>query len=162
MKETFRNFQAYLFFINKIKNFEIKDNLLTSFRVRKYLNEVPIFSMDKRGYNIPILIVQILLLIHEKKYEQLTDRMEAIEKYTTRYIKKDENFRSNCFIKMLLQIPKRNFHRVAVERHAKKYFDKLISVPLSIANQAYEVEIIPSNEHLWEYILESLESKIYQ
>ena len=144
--------------LNKRKKISISNPRILSFRLKKFLNDIPIFSRDKRGYNIPVLIIQILFLIVNKKYERLSDRMEAIEKYTTRYLKKNENFRSNCFIKMLLQIPKRNFHRVAVERHAKKYRDKLKSVPLSIANQAYEVEIIPY-AHLWEYVLESLDNK---
>ena len=160
-QETWKLYDAYLFYLYTIEKCKLPaKSTLSKFRIRKFLNEVPVFSMDKKGYNIPILIIHILLLIEEKKYEQLTDRMEAIEKYTTRYLKKDENFRSNCFIKMLLQIPKRGFHKVAVVRHAQRYYDKLVSVPLAIANQPYEVEIIPY-EHLWEYVLESLDSKFH-
>ena len=114
--------------------------------------------MKKRQENIPILLSQILILIIDKDYDRLLSRIEAVEKYASRYLRKDQNFRSNCFIKMILEIPKRNFHRKAVERHAKKYIQKLESMPLQMADQPYEIEIIPY-EHLWEYTLESLDTR---
>ena len=153
-QETWRTYRAFLYYLKMIGRLEIE--LQASFRLRKFLNEIPIFSKDKRGYNITVLIIQILILLQQKKYDQLTDRIEAIEKYTSRYLRNDENFRSNCFIKMLLQIPKRNFHRVAVLRHAKPYIKRLATVPLEKSKQSYEIEIIPY-EHLWEYALDSLE-----
>ena len=50
------------------------------FRVSRYANDVPIFSKDKQGLNVPILISQIALLLQEKKYNIVIDRMEAIGK----------------------------------------------------------------------------------
>ena len=111
--------------------------------------------MDKSGQNIPVLIIQILIQIQQKKYDQLTDKIEAVEKYTTRYLRKDNNYRSNCFIKMLLQIPKQNFERARVEKHTKILLEKLRSMPLERAKQAFEIEIIPY-EDLWEMALESI------
>ncbi|MBK6933348.1 MAG: hypothetical protein IPH12_21755 [Saprospirales bacterium] len=67
------------------------------FRPAKFLNEIPVFSRDKRGMNIPVLIVQILFDMVEKRYDTCIERVEAIEKYSTRYLKKDGHFRSNCF-----------------------------------------------------------------
>ncbi len=151
--------QAYLYYLLKIQKLALPPhNALSRFRLQKFLNQVPAFSMKKRLENIPILLVQILILILEKDYDRLSSRIDAVEKYTSRYLRKDENFRSNCFIKMLLEIPKRNFHRRAVERHAKKYVQKLSAVPLQIADQPFEIEIIPY-EDLWEYTLGSLGAK---
>ena len=124
----------------------------------KFLNSIPIYSKDKRGMNIPILIIQILFLIVKKDYGQLIDRMESIQKYSSRYLRADANIRSNCFINMLLQIPKANFHKIGVERKSQKYYDKLLTNSIKISNQAIEVEIIPY-EDLWEFILESLDLK---
>jgi len=151
--ETCRIILALLHYLSLLG--KVKTEANKKFRFRKFLNEIPIYSQDKRGHNITVLIIQILILIQTKKYDQLTDRIEAIEKYTSRYLRNDENFRSNCFIKMLLQVPKRNFHKVAVLRHAKPYIEKLATVPLLESKQSYEIEIIPY-EHLWEYVLESL------
>lgn len=160
-KETWRIYEAYLHFLLLIKKLIVPENSrIHNFRVNKFLNEVPKYSLDKAGYNIPVLIIQILILITQKRYDQLNDKIEAIEKYSSRYLRKDNNFRSNCFIKMLLQIPKRQYHRKAVERHAMPYLKKLHSVPLDKANQSFEIEIIPY-EHLWAYVLESLDNRFH-
>ncbi|NND34065.1 MAG: hypothetical protein HKN76_15860 [Saprospiraceae bacterium] len=155
-EESWRLNDAYLYYLYLRGKLNIpKSSGITSFRIKKFLNEVPTFSMDKSGYNIPILIIQILIQIHHKKYDQLTDKIEAIEKYTSRYLRKENNYRSNCFIKMLLQMPKQHFHRVAVERHTKTLLAKLKSMPLAKANQPFEIEIIPY-ENLWLMARESL------
>jgi hypothetical protein len=126
----------------------------------RFLNEVPIFAKDRRGMNIPILIFHILYLVLTKRYDEVIDRNEAIEKYTSRYLKKDDNYRSNCFIKMLLQIQDAGFHKTAVIRHADKYVKMLAKMPLDFANQSHDIEIIPY-EDLWKMVLDSLENTIY-
>lgn len=160
IKEKWMILESYIHFlvyINKIVPIR-EDKRFSKFRMGKFLNSVPTFSKDKRGLNIPILIIQIVFMIVRKDYDKAVNRIEAIEKYCSRYLKKGDNFRSNCFIKMLLQIPISGFHKAGTERRAKKYFDQLKEVSLEIANQANEVEIIPY-EDMWEIVIESLEAK---
>ena len=153
--------EAYLYYVSLIGKLSVESGSRTGrFRVKKFLNDMPVYAGDKRGFNVPVLVVQILILIHNRSYDQLADRLEAIERYTTRYLKRDTNFRSNCFIKMLLQVPKRHFHRAAVIRHAESYYSKLIEESSTKSNEAFEMEIIPY-EHLWEYILESLDNRFH-
>jgi hypothetical protein len=127
----------------------------------KFINEISLFSKDKGGMNISILIIQILYAIAEKDYTKSSDRIDGIAKYCSRYLKDDSTFRSNTFIKMLLQIPQANFHREASTRKTEKLFKQLQTVPLASANQAHEIEIIPY-EVLWEMALESLQLKIWK
>ena len=61
---------------------------------------------------------------------------------------------------MLLQIPNASFHKAGVIRNAQKYYDTLLATPLDVAGQSHEIEISPY-EDLWEFILESLETKRY-
>lgn len=105
--------------------------------------------------NIPVLIVQFLYDIVDKRYDAGIERVEAVQKYVSRYLRKDELFRSNCFLKMLVQIPEAGFHREAVVRKAERYLSQLAETPLAIANQPHEIEIIPY-EDLWQMILEIL------
>lgn len=163
MKEKWIIYEAYIHFLIFIGKIEVDESLIKmgKFRQGKFLNSTPLFSKDKRGMNIPVLIVQILFMIVKKDYDQAIDRIEAIEKYCSRYLRKDENFRSNCFIKALLQVPISDFHRVGVERRAKKYLMQLKSIPLEVSNQPHEVEIIPY-EDLWDIIMASLETKFYK
>ena len=106
--------------------------------------------------NVPILITQIAFLIINKKYDDAVDRIDSIEKYCARHLrKKNDTFRSDCFIKVLMQIPVFGFDRKRIARESGILFDKLQSVPIEMANQPYELEIIPY-EHMWDYILSSL------
>ncbi len=131
----------------------------TRFKIGKFMNEMPVFSKDKQGMNIPILIIQILFSIQDNSYVQTIDRIEAVKKYCSRYLRQGDNFRSNCFIKLLLQIPEGAFHRAAVLRRAEKYLEQLRSVPLEIACQAHEIEIIPY-EDLWQMAVDSLPNRV--
>lgn len=153
-------FLHYLFLLEKLKLPREEPNF-NNFRLGKFLNQVPNFSQDKRGLNVPILIAQILFLILKKEYDLVIDRMEAIEKYCARYLRQDDSFRSNCFIKMLLQIPDAGFHRAGVMRKAQKFIEKLEEVPLEIASQPFEVEIVPYLD-LWLFALDSLENKHFK
>ena len=162
IKQTWKIFEAYLFYlidVNRIKP-PATEKIISRIRIMRFLNEVPIFAKDRRGMNIPILIFHILYLVLTKRYDEVIDRNEAIEKYTSRYLKKDDNYRSNCFIKMLLQIQDAGFHKTAVIRHADKHVKMLAKMPLDFANQSHDIEIIPY-EDLWKMVLDSLENTIY-
>ncbi|MFK8104886.1 MAG: hypothetical protein AB8G15_20375, partial [Saprospiraceae bacterium] len=154
--ESYLQFLAYVEKITPIP----ADNRFRKFKMGKFLNSVPTFSKDKRGMNIPILIIHIVFMIVKKDYDGAINRIGAIEKYCTRYVRRDENFRSNCFIKMLLQIPISSFHKAGITRKSKKYLEQLQSEPLEVSRQANEIEIIPY-EDLWEMILEALDHSFY-
>jgi hypothetical protein len=163
LKEIWRIYESYLHFLVDMKRIEVeeKDTQFNKFRLGKFINETPIFSKDKRGMNIPILVIQIVFMIHQKKYGAAIDRIEAIQKYCSRYLVKDDTFRSNCFIKMVLQIPKASFHKAAVIRKSEKYHKKLKNYPLNLSSQSHEIEIIPF-EVLWELVLETLDNSFHK
>jgi len=160
-QETWLLHQIYLHFLflmGKVNPSE-SDDQFNTIRLGKFLNQVPKFSKDKHGMNIPVLIIQMAFLISQKKYDHAIDRIEALEKYCSRYLKKDNpNFRCNCFIRMLLQIPISGFHKSGVNRRAQKYFDKMKAVKINFNNQAHELEILPF-EVMWQFILDSLDNK---
>ena len=111
--------------------------------------------------NIPILVIQILFMIDQNRRNEVIDRIEAIEKYCSRYLKKGDMLRSNCFIKMLLQIPIAHFHKAAVNRKADKYWQRLQANPIDLSHQAHEIEIIPY-EKLWGFVQDRLSEKFYR
>ena len=153
-KEIWRIYEAYCHLMSSgSKNEQHKESI---FRIGKFINDVPGFSKDKKGLNITILIVQILLLLKQKKYNQILDKMNGLERYSSRYLKKNNIYRCNCFVKMLLQLERSNFNSIALRRHADKYFKKLTEVPIQKSDQALELEIVPY-ENLWEMIHVELE-----
>ena len=159
--EPWRIHEAFIFYFIRIGKIDVSNQKkLKTFRINKFLNEMPTYSKDKYGINITILILHVLFLLLDGRYGEIIDRMESLNTYTHRYLRKDHTFRSNCFIKMLLQLPAASFHKEAVIRKAKKFKDKLESVPLEEANQSVEIEIVPY-EMLWEFVLDSLDNKFH-
>ena len=161
VREQWLIYESYVYFLITIGKIQLPEDRLNRFKLGKFLNSIPTYSKDKRGLNIPILIIQILYMIVKKDYDKSIDRIEAIEKYCSRYLTDQSNLRSNCFIKMLLQIPISGFHKAGVERRTQKYYKRLTATPLNISKQPHEVEIIPY-EDLWEFVMESLGTKFYQ
>lgn len=155
-QEKWRIYEAwlhYLMFIGKLNAPDVP--VKSKFRLNKFLNEVPQYSKDKRGMNVPILILQILFLLAQKRHDVVLSRIEAIERYCCRYLKEDENYRSNVFIRLLLQIPKGHFHPHSVLPRAERYLKLLWQYPQRVNPQGHEIEMVPY-EDLWEMVWESL------
>lgn len=149
---------ALLINLGKVTPLE-SDNQIKNFKLYKFLNEVPQFFRHKRSENATILILHICHLIADKKYDLAFDRMEALEKYSNRHLRKaNESYRLNCFLKMILEIPKAGFHRAGVERRTQKYLELLSEVSIGDVRQSIIVEMVPF-EDLWEMILSSLENR---
>lgn len=129
------------------------------FRISRFLNSVPTYSKEKSRMNVQILVIHTILLIVSKQYDKAIDRVEALEKYCSRYLSKNDNLRSNCFIKMLTAVVKGNFHFQAAQRYAEKYRLKLVAAEPNLLNQIDRVEIIPY-EDLWGILLAHLGNKI--
>lgn len=155
-QEIWQIFKAYLSFLQAAGYLQdVQDDDAVQFRLGKFMNETPIFSKDRRGMNIPILIAQLLHWVSQGKTSKVIDRIDALEKYCSRYLTKDTTFRSNCFIKMVMQLPAGNFHLVAVGRKAAKYVSRLEEAPIDLKSQTYEVEILPYDT-LWGMVVDVL------
>ena len=158
-QEIWKLYEAYMNYL--ICMGKVDGVTLSKYKINKFLNEVPLFSRDKQMRNIPVLVIQILFLLLYKRYDQAIDRMEAISQYCYRHLKKDETYRSNCFIRMLLKIIESDFHQAGARRRASELKQKLSNVSFDNTQTAYETEIIPY-EALWELALESLENKFWK
>ncbi len=158
LKENINVFSAFIHFLLKQEKIDLSEKRrrkIKEFRLGRFLNEVSHFSKDKRGLNISLLILHVLFLLQDRKYSKIIDRVDALNQYCYRYLRRDETFRSNCFIKMLTQMVKADFNRIRTERYVEPLWKKLKSVPLHVAEQGIEVEIIPY-EDLWPMVLEML------
>jgi len=155
-QEIWRIYGAFVHYLVELGHVTSKlTDEFERFRIQKFVNDTPIYSKDKSGMNIPIIVVQIIFMIAYRKYDDAIDRIEAIEKYCYRHLTDGATLRSNYFIKMLLQIPAASFQKDEAIARAQKYLEKLRSNPIDMANYAHEIEIIPY-EDLWQLVLESL------
>jgi hypothetical protein len=134
--------EAYLQWLvayNKIKVTKAEKEAIGQFRMTRIINELPSFSKDKKGMNIPILMLQVLYLLAEKRYDEFLDRLDALSKYKTRYLKEDENLRSNLIIKMLHQIPENGYDKRKILRKTEALLQRLKETQ----SAAYEIEVFP-------------------
>lgn len=158
IQETWKIFEAYTYFLEMIGHLAHSDqegHQHKIFRMNKFLNEMQVFSKDKQGMNVPILILEILMAVVKKQHSELIDRLEAIDKYRRRYLNSPDMERTNLFLKMLLQLPKSGFQKAPILHKTQGCFKDLEAIPIEMANQAHEIEIIPY-EKLWQIVLDLL------
>ena len=105
--------------------------------------------------NIAILIAQFLMLLLEGKKSRFIDKVESIEQYVHKYLRSDHTLRSHYFIKILLQIPLSGFDKATFLTKTSGYLEKMSAVPMELANQTNEIEIIPF-EDLYQMIIKQL------
>jgi hypothetical protein len=150
--------EAYAQFLNrmgKISHSVIAEKTVRPFVLSKFLNSVPFHSKDKQGQNISIIVIQILFLILDRKYNAVIDKVEGLNQYTYRHLKNDETFRSNCFIKMLLQMVKADFHPIRTRTYTEDFEKKLLATQFVSNENSAHIEIIPYDQ-LWHVVLELL------
>ena len=128
---------------------------LPEFKLGKFLNTTPVFSKDKRGINVSILLMHIAFLLQRKDYNAIIDRIDSLNQYAYRYLRKDDSFRSNCMIKMVIQMTKADFNPIRTERYTADLRKQLSHVTLAGSGENIEVEIIPF-EVLWDIMVKAL------
>lgn len=110
----------------------------------RFVNNVYEFQKDKGGYNIAILVAQLMHLLkldNDASKSKYIESVEAIDRYMYRHVKDDP--RSNLFLKILLMIPKCNFERAEFLKKSKNQFNSLKELPIEEYSQSIEVEMVP-------------------
>jgi hypothetical protein len=139
---------------NFLKKYEY-DFELPNFKLGKFINATHIFNKDKRGINVSILLMHIAFLLQRKDYNAIIDRTDSLNQYAYRYLRKDDSFRSNCMIKMVIQMTKADFNPIRTDRYTADLRKQLSHVTLAGSGENIEVEIIPF-EILWEIMRKTL------
>lgn len=157
-KELFNTSLGYLYLVldsGLVPNSQILKERLPEFKLGRYLNTVPVFSKDKRGINVSILLMHIAFLLLRKDFDAIIDRVDSLNQYVYRYLRRDDSFRSNCIIKMVIQITRADFNPIRSERYTKDLRKQLNEVPLIGSGENIEIEVIPF-EKLWDIMYNSL------
>ncbi|MEM6397338.1 MAG: hypothetical protein AAF741_13405 [Bacteroidota bacterium] len=161
VREVWTIYHAYVQFllvVGKAECPEGEEKHFTTFRINRFINELPLYSKDKSGMNTAIIIAQILFYLQKQKFDQVIDRIEAIEKYCSRYLVKSDLVRVYYFIKLLMILPKAGFNRKRATRYAERHYEKLQAYSLEKVRSFHKLEIIPF-EKLWDITLEMLFDK---
>jgi hypothetical protein len=153
MKELWRILEAYLLYLAPQNQDPLQQNRYAKnvFQIYTFLNDVPIYSADKLGANIAILILQALWLLEERSFDRLLKMQKTLENYINRYIKKKgEHERGGIFLQMLLALIRADFRKDLTEKKSQRYLEML--QPKQGIPSASGIEIYPY-ERLWKLVL---------
>ncbi len=147
-KERWNLYRAYLHLVSpqtaKPKNFNYND----------LVKAVPVYSKDKQGFNIAILILQFMHYLKSQDIEAIIYRIDSLRKYAGKHIVDNNNRRTQVLFEMLRLVVKGNFVKAEVLSSTSELFSELKVTPPP-GDAFGEIEIVPY-EHLWAICLENL------
>lgn len=144
LTEKWKIYYAYLVFI---------DNYLNSgdykFNLSKFLNEVPVNSKDKSGYNFAVRVIEILFYAARKQYNLVFAKIDALRVYRSRYLNDNTYKRNHLFLSVLLKAEKSGFETKVLQNADWKE----IALLRERNNIIADWEIVPYEE-LWDIFVE--------
>ncbi|MEP7169695.1 MAG: hypothetical protein ABI855_10030 [Bacteroidota bacterium] len=138
--ERWHIYEAFLYFA-----LENEPQKKKQFNVFKFLNDLPLTTHDKPGFNFTVCLAQIILLINLGDREKLVDLEYSFRRYHSRYIKKEKYPRHYYFGCIVRQLLKNDFN---YEDDKIKIFLMRLKENKNNAQSLEETEIIPY-ETLW-------------
>lgn len=117
---------------------------------------VPEYARDKRGYNVAILVFQLLHYLRQRSLEPVLTRLERLRKYQQRHLRDAATLRSRLLLRLLLLLPEENFDFKLLTKRGQNLLTQLGQAPM-VGDADAEVEIIPY-EQVWTLVLEILRS----
>lgn len=146
--------ELVLHFLIKAQKIELQENqFVNQTRASTIINNIFMLNKDKEGMNIPIVLFQVAIWITDGKYDQVIDQINAIKKYSHRYLNTEEHKRTVKFIKMLDQMVKSGFQCRAIKAWEADQLAALRKFPFSFST--FHIEIMPY-ENLWELLVTQL------
>ena len=90
---------------------------------------LPEYSRDKRGYNVAILMLQLLHFLRERNLEPVLLRLERLRKYQQRYLTEASTLHSRLFLRLLQVIVEKNFDPKKAAEWSQNLLQKLRDAP---------------------------------
>jgi hypothetical protein len=158
-QESWRMFYGYLCLMARLQILHLSPREkgdAEKFRLSSWLNDLPLHCNDKRGANIPVLILQTLFLLTEGRHDEFENRTEALRKYRQRNLDDGpQHLRTNCMIRLLESVPKHGYQLKRILQEADKWLQTMQLGKTNILDYSYELEIVPY-ERQWEWTVELL------
>lgn len=160
-KQMWSLFEGYMQFVIKSGLWKDRPNQLDvrQFRVAKFLNEVVSLSGDKAGIHVSVLILQIMFLLQQGRYEDIIDRKDALRRYVYRYLYSKENERSRIFLNMLLRMIECDFSYSITKTKTQRLYRSLTEQHMNYQANLGGNEIV-DYEVLWDWALNTIKGSL--
>lgn len=153
IKSTWALYEPYLYFLQGAGVLKMPpENRGDPYRFNLKTRDA---ASGETRWNSALMAIEFLLLLQQKRYDELLDRAELLENYCQASLDNERTRRSYLFLKMLALIPAGQFQRYLIVPMASPFLAKLKTTPLALANQTEEIEILPY-EDLWDMALGAL------
>ncbi len=153
-REKWYTYEVYLNLLAEIEqdpNSALYAYKKRNFRMNKFLNDPILHSRELRIVSIHQVIGQVLYYLNKRSYSACSERIERLKNYANKQLKKEDNFRTIQFIRLLQQLQKAGYKKSQLS-NVDKYYNRLLKNPFSYRGLLQELEVIPY-EKLWEIIL---------
>lgn len=158
IKERFYLSRAYLSWILLFQELAEDEEKIRAFRIGRFLNDVPEFARDKHGFNVPVLVIQMLWLLYRKQYGEVTRRLTRLRRYASRHLARNNGtMRNFYFLQMLVQLKNARFNRKNFIRKAAPHLEAMSNLSSREDTQSLELEILPY-EVIYEHLLKLLDN----
>jgi hypothetical protein len=129
--------------------------LLTQKKYRKVIKAFPSYSKDKRGMNVCILLLNILLLLEKNKQDMIVEQLEALSTYRFTHLH-GKNSRESAILFQLIKLMVRyDFDYNIIFEKAKRLEEKLRLTKPSLGELKECVQILPP-EWMWARMKEAM------
>lgn len=152
-REKWETYKIYLYFLHQTGEISIdfSNTLFKGFRQAKFFNTVPNLNKDKSGMNVSIMAIEFILNLTQGKFDKITDKYEALIKYSYRYLRDSTTIRSYNFIRLLLLIPNCAYNWKTINERSEIMLENLNAQPNVESSVNLGAEIIPY-DLLWKLI----------
>ncbi len=139
--------RGYLFHFTKNKK------LVKKFDVSQFVDETPEFIKENAGYNVAIIILQILENL-DGDLEELHKKLDAMDDYVNRFLNNSFSKRTKTFCKLLHKVAIHNRDYDTIIAKSRYLQEKLFES--EVAGESFvDFEVVPY-EYLWERVLNSV------
>ena len=122
--------------------------------VAQWAMQLPDFNRDKRGYNVSILILQLLYFLRRRNLDEVMTRLERLRKYRQLHLRDEHTVRSRLFLRLLALLSDKDFNPRACAERGQNLLAKLSDTPQP--GEAFaQIEVVPYEE-LWAITLRLL------
>ena len=122
---------------------------------QRFLKKHSDLLKDKKAMNLTYRIIEIAFYIKNNKMGKVIDIIENLGQFKYKYLRDNDTYRAQCFIRLLEVLAKSNFHPVRVNYLAEPILKKMKTKEAIISSENAYAEILPFEE-IWQRLIKLL------
>jgi hypothetical protein len=127
--------------------------------VEQFLKLAPLYGRDKAGFNLSLVVLQVMIEVRAGAIDRAVDRIDALRAYRNRYLTRgylagENGSAPDSFFRLLTMAQTHAFDPQRVRKHGRA---RAATLPFLDADPTEEAVYILPFDRLWEVLLETFE-----